>query len=42
MSSSALRLLVRTSSDDAAVFYYVIRKFTCTFAEINFLQRVTY
>jgi len=37
MSSSASELLVSTSSEDATVWHYVIRKFTCPFIEINFL-----
>lgn len=41
MSSSALGILVSTSSEGAAVLHYVIRKFTCASVEINFLQRVT-
>lgn len=41
MSSSAPGLFVSTSSEDVAVLHYVIRKFTCAFVKINFLQRVT-
>lgn len=42
MSSSASGALVSTSSEDAAVLHYVIRKFRRPFADINFLQRVTF